>query len=190
MGAPVFCLDLRGTGESDGRFSFGDAEFLDVIAAIKFARQNYSDVKLLGFSLGAYSALRAHCEFPESIRELFLVSCPTSVLHIILQGHALKHSLSLLFEKPQFHKERNFAFRWGNPFPRKPSAEVFAIKAKAATHFLVGSKDYLVPPKMSSKVFGLLGSQEKTWKLIDDGHHAELLYIADPVAFKSWLQNP
>lgn len=190
LDAAVFCLDLRGTGESEGRFSFGDLEYLDVVAAIQFAKQKYEEVKVLGFSLGAYDSLRAHCESGESVHELFLVSCPTSVLNIIFQGHGLKHCVGMLYQRSPFPKDRSFGFRWGNPFPQKPNAETFAVQACAPVHFLIGSKDFLVPPKMTSKIFAHVSSRLKTWKLVDGGPHAELLYLLNPKDFKSWLANP
>ena len=188
--ANVFCIDLRGTGESEGRFSFGESEYLDVAAAVHFAKQKFKKVKLLGFSLGAYSSLRTHCASSELADELYLVSCPSSVTNILWQGHGLKHCLSLIYQKQHFQKHRNFGLRWGNPFTSKPDAEKFAAAAQVPTHFLAGSKDFLVPPTMSSKIFGAIRSGAKTWRVIEGGHHAELLYLSHPKDFKDWLVSP
>lgn len=186
----VFCLDLRGTGDSDGRFSFGESEYLDIAAAVRFAKQKFKIVKVLGFSLGAYSSLRTHCASKDLVDALYLVSCPSSVTHVLFGGHGLRHCLSLFKNKPNFPKSRNFLFRWGNPFSKKLDAAKFAPAAKVPTHFLSGSKDLLVPPFMSSKIFGAIGASHKTWRVVDQGQHAEILYLENPESFKNWLVNP
>lgn len=56
--AGVVCVDLRGHGGSAGRSTLGDAEVLDVDAAVASARRRYRRVVTVGFSMGGGAALR------------------------------------------------------------------------------------------------------------------------------------
>lgn len=56
--AGVVCVDLRGHGGSAGRSTLGDAEVLDVDAAVAFARRRYRRVVTVGFSLGGGAVVR------------------------------------------------------------------------------------------------------------------------------------
>ncbi len=189
-GETVFCLDLRGTGKSEGRYSFGKFEYYDVLAAIQYLKKTFSEIILIGFSLGAYSSLRAHCESPEAIKALFLVSLPTSIHEIIFGGHAARHALGLLMNKFAQRKSRSFKIRLTHPFAKIPSAFQFAQNANAPIHLLVGSQDLLVPASMSQKVFDQINSPTKTWRVFTGGVHAELLYYHNPTSFMEWLANP
>lgn len=67
LGFNVLSFDLRNTGQSDGHLSgFGYAEWADVIAAIRYARQNAptTDVLLYGFGTGASAVLMAWDQLP------------------------------------------------------------------------------------------------------------------------------
>ena len=72
----LLILDYRGTGDSGDYFWFGSKEDQDLIAALRFARSHYQHVKLMGMSLGAYTALRTASEYPDALDELYLASCP------------------------------------------------------------------------------------------------------------------
>jgi pimeloyl-ACP methyl ester carboxylesterase len=58
-GYQVLLYDSRGTGESDGKFSFGFREVDDVLGAIRFAAERSQLVGLLGVSMGTGDAIVA-----------------------------------------------------------------------------------------------------------------------------------
>ena len=186
----VFCLDMRGTGASQGRYTFGGREHFDVLAALDFARAKFENVEILGFSLGAYSTLRAAAEAEEYADRLFLVSCPTSVEEIFFKGSMVRHILNVLRNPGKFKDDGGYIFRWGNPLSKKPNAAKIALKASLPVHFLSGTSDLLIPPKMSKKVFNSAKLEEKSWAELHAGLHADLMYIENPDAFKHWIENP
>lgn len=83
LGFNVLSFDLRHSGQSDGALSgYGYAEWADVVAAIRFARQHAPtrDVLLYGFGTGVSAALLAwdslpgpnddRAEWPKAVRDL------------------------------------------------------------------------------------------------------------------------
>lgn len=186
----VFCLDMRGTGGSEGRYTFGGREHLDVLAALKFARAQFQEVDILGFSLGAYSSLRAVADSAALADRLFLVSCPTSVEEIIFKGSMFNHVFYVFRNPSKFKDDGGYIFRWGNPLSKKTNIAKKAVQAPIPVHFLVGTSDLLIPPKMTKKVFNATQVEQKSWSELDEGLHADLMYIANPDAFKNWLANP
>jgi alpha-beta hydrolase superfamily lysophospholipase len=187
--ADVALLDLRGTGVSHGRFSFGQNEPKDVQAALAWAQaQRYADVALLGFSLGAYSALRAAVEGPLKPDACLLVSLPTRVEGIIGSGGVL----TFLF-KGMMHtdplaipQDADIFFRWGPLLGPKPVAPDLAPRLQAPAHLLVGALDELVYPAMSRESWERLPAPA-TFSQWPDGRHAEHMALRHPRAFAAWV---
>lgn len=184
----VVVLDFRGTGRSQGKFNFGSKEYLDLEPVLAWARLQSSDVRLLGFSLGAYSALRAAVLHPGLVDRLFLVSCPTRIGDILLGGGAILNPLALLFRHPKLQgpSKGDMFFRWGPLFTPNPSASEFAKGLKTPVGFLVAGKDTLVFESQTQRVFDAVPSQ-KTWLLWPEGLHAELMFLQNPRAFVAWI---
>jgi alpha/beta superfamily hydrolase len=69
-GFSVLRFNFRGTGNSTGKHDYGEAEKLDVSAAVAEARRTGLTLNLSGWSFGAATALRwlgdQHEEFPYS----------------------------------------------------------------------------------------------------------------------------
>lgn len=186
--AEVFCLDFRGTGDSDGLYGWGWNEYLDVEAALRFARARFDEVDLLGFSLGAYSSLRATATLEDVWPDrLFLVSCPTKIEDIFFGGSLLAHTLTALFAPAAPIRDRITKLKLGPPFKDKPCASELATRLKVPTHFLVGGLDRLTPKSMSAKVFQAVPHLDKSWKEVELGRHAERMYFEDPTHLTDWI---
>lgn len=185
--ADVLIMDFRGNGASGGRFTFGAEEYRDLQPALEWAEQ-YDDVSLLGFSLGAYHAIRASEAFPGRVRRLLLVSCPTSVEEIVTSGGAFWNPLTLLFRSVKFRypPENDQGFRWGWPFAAKPDSAALAARLAVPCHFLVGGKDALVFEGLSRKVYEAVPGL-KTWTRFENGVHAEEMFMQFPEDFMAWL---
>src|SRR5689334_10377673 len=69
----VLSVDFRGVGNSEGRYSFGAKEYLDLEPYLKWGRKNYRKNILLGLSLGSYHSLRAACTWPNLVDRMLLV---------------------------------------------------------------------------------------------------------------------
>lgn len=62
MGCAAFRFNFRGVGASDGEFTGGDGETEDLVAVVRYAREQFGDelpLLLSGFSFGGYVAARA-----------------------------------------------------------------------------------------------------------------------------------
>ena len=61
LGFVALRFNFRGVGGSEGEFDEGDGEVEDVLAVVRYARQEYGDLPLVlsGFSFGGYVQARA-----------------------------------------------------------------------------------------------------------------------------------
>jgi len=64
LGFVALRFNFRGVGGSGGEFDDGDGEVEDVLAVVRYARQEYGDLPLIlsGFSFGGYVQARAAAE--------------------------------------------------------------------------------------------------------------------------------
>jgi pimeloyl-ACP methyl ester carboxylesterase len=186
--AAVLVLDYRGNGLSQGSFQFGADEHRDLAPVLAWARKGYAHVSLMGFSLGAYTAVRAVAEDGERPERLLLVSCPTKVEEIVWSGGAFLQPLLLPFDAwPTKVKGGNdFFFRYGWFFRAKPSAVTLAKQARLPAHFLVGRRDWLVFPRLSRKVRRAWGGPS-SWTEFEEGGHAERMFHHEPERFVAWV---
>ena len=186
----VMVLDFRGTGASNGLFNFGADEAADVQAALAWAQPRYRDLSLLGFSLGAYTALRAASQGPLHPQRCLLVSVPDNVDGILGSGGVF----TFLFKGWGHHdklaqpEEGDLFFRWGSLLVPKPTAQFLAQGTVLPLHFLVGLKDELAYPRISRQVFDA-ASGPATWTSWGDGRHAEHMALLDPQGFKAWVDD-
>ena len=74
----VLCMDFRGHGRSGGLYTFSAKEGADLEAVLDWARERYSAIHLLGFSLGGAIAINTAARFPGVIRTLIAVSAPSA----------------------------------------------------------------------------------------------------------------
>ncbi len=56
----ILTFDFRAHGESEGKYStVGDKEFLDLKAAVDYAREKYEEIYIIGYSMAGFLALKA-----------------------------------------------------------------------------------------------------------------------------------
>jgi pimeloyl-ACP methyl ester carboxylesterase len=190
--ADVLVLDLRGTGRSNGEYTFGAEEPRDAQAALAWARAHYADVTLLGFSLGSYIALRACVEGPLRPQRGLLVSLPTRLEGIISSGGVFSFMFKGLWQqrkdKLDVPEDADTLFRWGPLFLYKPKAPDLAALAKVPLHFLSGGHDLLIYPTESRLSFDVVPAAA-TWTLWPDGRHAEFMALKHPHDFAAWVRD-
>ena len=185
----LVCLDFRGNGKSSGRYTFGKDEYRDLIAAIGWCEKRYEEIFLLGFSLGAYTTLRAVTfqKMSPAIRHIFLVSCPTYVQDVIWRGGVFRQAIDQVIIRRNFKKDRSLFFRWGNPFSKKPSSTQFAPLLDLPVSFMVAKKDLLVPKEMTRAVFDQITHSRKSWLEMPHALHADEIFRAEPEICVDWI---
>jgi len=186
----VLDYDVRGTGFSEGLYSFGAHDHLDLKAILDWAHIHYNKVGIIGFSLGAYSAMRVAIEYPKLVDQLLLVSCPQSLEDIIMSGGVLSSTLAVM-TNPEVQKQQHpqdLFFRWGNPFEQKPNLTAIASELRVPASFLVGSIDPLVFAERTRMIFDEVSSP-KSFTEIDNAYHAEMIYYGHPEKFMQWVQS-
>jgi pimeloyl-ACP methyl ester carboxylesterase len=183
-------VDLRGNGASSGRYTFGAEEWRDVDAARSWAEARYARIDVLGFSLGAYTALRSVAQWPGHTHALALACPPPSLERIVLSGGALLQPLCSPFQSASyaFPPGNDLLFRWGSLFGGHPSACGLAAKAHLPTAVLVGGRDCLIFPSLSQEVYASLAGP-KSFTRMPQGLHAERMFLQDPAAFEAWLHQ-
>jgi pimeloyl-ACP methyl ester carboxylesterase len=188
----VLCIDFRGVGKSQGRYHFGGSEYLDLEPLLQWGRKHYHKTVLLGLSLGSYHSLRAGYEWPRLVDQLLLVSCPSKLEDVLKTLGPFRQSFAIATDlkalKKRMRIKFSFFFRWGNPFSKKPNGADLANRLKVPVFFLVGGKDRLVVKSLSRKIYEN-ASQPKSWTEIQEGNHAEFLYLEQSKAFKNWLKR-
>jgi pimeloyl-ACP methyl ester carboxylesterase len=188
----VLCLDFRGVGKSEGRYTFGANEYKDLKPFLEWGKKNYRQNVLVGLSLGAYHAFRAAHAWPELVNQVLLVSCPSQLEDVLTTLGPLRQGWAIVSDGKALRKrltiQANPFFRWGNPFSSKPKAEWLAPGLRVPVSFLVGGKDRLVLKSLSRKIYDQVPNR-KSWTEVAGGNHAEFLYIENRAAFMSWLKR-
>ena len=186
----VVDYDVRGTGKSEGFYSFGAHDYLDIQAILEWAHGKYRKIGLLGFSIGAYSSMRAALEYPELVNKIFLVSCPQSLEDVMMSGGLFKSMLAVMTNQDVQQQQHpgDILFRWGYPFESEPNLVDEAPSLKVPAAFLVGGVDPLVFSARTRMIYDQVASP-KTWMQINNGYHAEMMFYDFPTQFMGWLKG-
>jgi len=188
----VLCVDFRGVGKSEGRYTFGANEYRDLKPFLEWGRKNYCQNVLVGLSLGSYHSFRAAYTWPELVNQVLLVSCPSQLEDVLITLGPIRQGWAIVSDWKAIQKrltiQANPFFRWGNPFSSKPKAEWLAPGFRVPVSFLVGGKDRLVLKSLSRKIYDRVPKQKK-WTEVSDGNHAEFLYLENNTEFMNWLKR-
>jgi len=175
-GYNVLAFDFRGHGRSDGRLvSLGFYEKHDILGAIAYLRRRFAPrqpaIGLLGFSMGAATALEAIALAPDEIRAVVSDSA-----YADLHGYLREH-ISIWSRLPRV------PFNWlilqvAQLLTRVRAREVSGLRALARTPdvpvlFIAGTADTLIPHEHTvhlHRVSGAVG--ERLW-LVDGADHVQ-----------------
>lgn len=189
----VLGVDFRGMAGNPGRYGFGHAEQKDLQAAFAWAKKRrYKRVELIGFSMGAYIGLRALAEDPGPVKRFYFVSGPTCIEDVVRTLGPLRQLLAMLLHplriKTRVWAGSQYFFRWDLPLRKKPRGEALASKLSVPTHYLIGSADRLVLPKLTRAVHAATRAP-KTLTVFEGGQHAEHMAVTEPVKFLAWMRE-
>ena len=169
----VISFDFRGHGKSGGMYTFSAKELVDMDTVIRFARKNnYKNIYLIGFSLGAAIAL-IYASKSRFIDKVIAVSAPTDFNKIENQMWK-KEAWGETFNK--FELNRFLSIR---PYPillKKTKPIDIVDKIKAPTLFIAGEKDPTVHPWHTKELYDKAICSKK-YKEYKNGCHAEDLFL-------------
>lgn len=189
--ATVVAFDFRGHGRSGGASTAGDAEVLDLAAAVAFARaRGHRRVATLGFSMGASIVLRhaaGHGPGEPGVDAAVAVSSPARWW--VRETPAMRR-VHWLLEQPHGRLAgRALGVRIGPPSARPPASPVEVVHRIAPTPLLLvhGERDHYLTPDHAVALRAAAGPEAELW--LEPGmRHAETAMTPDLVdRMASWL---
>lgn len=168
----VIAMDFRGHGKSTGLFTFTSREFEDLKTVVDYAKEKYSRIGILAFSLGAATAI-IYASIYKNIEAIITVSAPVD-FHKIENHFFKKEAIISAFEKFEWGKSPNI--RPGNLFVRKiKPIDVIDKINHIPILFITGDNDSIIHSWHSEKLYKKALSPKKiiTFK---EGLHAEDIY--------------
>jgi len=176
-------IDMRGHGSSGGLYTFGSKESDDLKAVLDYAHQHYKTVHVIGFSMGAFTAVNEAAKF-NNVSSLALVSPPMSFEEI--EGHfwkpaSIKVGINAV-------KEGDASFTFGNPFMEKEEPIDNIGNIKVPVLFIHGTNDPIVNIRHSKTLYKI-ANRPKKMVIFEGGNHAEELYRQFPEEFMGLLKE-
>lgn len=181
----VLSMDFRGHGKSGGFFTFTSKEHLDLDAVVKYAQsENYKNIYLAGFSLGAAVAL-IYASQNDNINKVIAVSAPCDFDKI--ENHMWKkEAWEETFKK--FELMRFLSIRMSIIISQKIKPIDIIEKVKCPTLFMAGEKDPTVYPWHTKALYDKAVCP-KEYKLYENGFHAEDLFLYFKDDFSTLTHN-
>jgi len=182
----VVCMDFRGHGGSSGRFSFSAYEQADLNAVLDWIGERYARVGLLGFSLGAATAINVASR-RKGIHSLVVVSAPAAFEDIEFKFWTPEAIMTGIRGS-----EPGAGFRAGNPWGKKERPVDRIISISPVPILLIhGTRDPIILHRHSERLHRA-AKEPKRLVLIEGGGHAEDLFRRYPKQFLSpireWLR--
>lgn len=174
----VIIFDMRGHGESSGKFSWSAREHMDIEAVADYAKaEGYKHIGILAFSLGAASSINA-AAIRDDIDSMVLISCPTSFrmvnFHFWEPGmfSDLKDNIDCKWEGKGARVTNIF-------IPKQKPIDSIAKVKNTAILFIHGDKDWVIKDSHSRKLYDASHGRKKL-EVIKNGLHAERLIQMHP----------
>ena len=176
-------MDFRGHGRSGGSYTFSAREGADLEAVLEWSRERYSEISLLGFSLGGAVAINTAARFPDSIHSLIAVSAPSAFKQIeyrVLKPEVIYGGLRAWDPK--------MGCRLGNPWLKKEKPVENIHPLGMPVLLIHGTRDAIVSRSHSERLHQAAG-EPKRLELIEGGGHAEELYRHHSDRFLKFVQD-
>ena len=172
-GYDVIIFDFRGHGKSGGLYAWSAKEYLDVDAVLDYAvGQGYKHIGVLGFSLGASSAVIAASR-RNDIESMVLISCPARFRDI--DYHFWEPGMFADLKENIDTKWQGKGARIASIFLNK-EAPLDAIRGMIGTavFFIQGDSDWVLNKRHAKKLYEAAPGEKKI-EIIKGGFHAERL---------------
>lgn len=179
QGYSVFLPDLRGTGKSGGdRISFGWHERLDLLAAVKWLKNNHRDtIAVHGMSLGAATIAYSF----DSIRDykfVIMESCYDNIEHAFAHRMGNFPGISMLAWPIIAITENRLAVSTSQLAP-----ETCVHNYNGPVLYLAGTAELQIPLAETQRIFDGFPGTAKSLHLFDGAPHCDLLAFDRPKYF-------
>ncbi len=175
----IISMDFRGHGQSGGLFTFSAKEHLDLKVVVDYAKERYAKIILLGFSLGAATAIIYTAKY-KGIYGIIAVSTPAD-FEKIENRFLRKEAVIPAMEKFEFGKSPTL--RPGNIALKKiKPVDVISEISPTPILFLSGGKDPIIYRWHSEELF-TSARDPKSLIVFPNGLHAEEIYLKSKKEF-------
>lgn len=170
----VISFDFRGHGKSSGIYTFTSKEVEDLDTVVNYAKKNYQNTYLLGFSLGGAISI-LHSAKENSVDTLITVSAPHSFKRI-KNYMWIKDFLQNPFKK--YEKKICITLRPSPIIGQKIRPIDVVDKICIPSLFIVGDSDTIILPNDTKSLFEKAICQ-KRFELFENCNHGEDLIYQD-----------
>ena len=174
----VIAMDFRGHGRSSGLFTFSAKETTDLEAVLRWTKEKYRNIAVMGFSLGGAAAINTLAKQPQTAKTVIAVSAP-----------ALFEDIEFKFWTPEAMRtglqglEAGSGCRPGNLWLKKERpVERVAHLAPIPVLFIHGTRDVIVGVEHSRRLHAAAAAPKRI-EMIEGGSHAEALFRDEPERF-------
>ncbi len=180
----VICVDFRGHGRSGGLYTFSAREGEDLEAVLRWARDRYKRIRLIGFSLGAAVSINTVRRFSGQVEKLVAVSAPARFEDIELRVW----TPGVFMEGAQvwdFKMGCRPSYPW---FKKEKPIENIHRLGSLPVLLIHGSDDWVISHRHSRRLFAR-AKKPKQLEIVKRGGHAEEIYRRHPEWFLSVVRR-
>lgn len=168
--AGVLSIDFRGHGRSGGLSTVGDHEILDLDTAVRYARERYSKIAVLGFSMGASIAIR-HAALLGGVDSVVSVSSPArwyyrETVNMRRIHWAVERRLGRLAVR--IARRTRIAAQGWDPVPEAPHEVIGKIRRPML--IVHGEQDTFFPPDHGQWLYDEAAEPKELWLEPGFGH--------------------
>lgn len=172
----VIIFDFRGHGKSSGLFFWTSSEYRDLQAVLRYAKECYPSIGVVGFSLGAATGIITAAR-TDMIKSLICVSAPADIFKIENQLWKLNIKNDIIYNF--LDKGRIGKGVCPGPFWLRKERPIDLVeRVTAPICYIHRNRDWLVNHWHSAALFERTTSKKRL-EIIENGPHAEFLMLTN-----------